>query len=150
VVRGWVWIAWQVVVSNGTFTLQQWLKFGATGTVFAAGTSAPTLAELRQNLIANGLSSSAANAWTPGDATSFQVGSDDGYLFHARMQATAATPTLSQLESIASSTAPDPTAWGDYLFDWENGAPNLTDQSGHGRDLQLAPGGVLHEGPIAP
>ncbi len=150
VVRDWVWVAWQIVVADGTFSLQQWLKLGVDSPVFAAGSSAPTLAQLRSSLITNGLSASAAHAWTPADATSFQVGSLDGYLFHARMQATATAPTLDELEAIAASTAPDSTAWGDYLFDWENGAANLKDQSGHGRDLQLAPGGTLHQGPAAP
>ena len=149
-VRGWVWVAWQVVVDSDLVTARQWLKFGIDGAVFAAGESAPTFESLRAAIVTNGASPADASAWTPTDATHFQVGSDHGYLFHARIEARSTAPELVELEAIARSTAPDPSAWADYLFDWQDGAANLADQSGHGRDLQLAPGGALFPSRDAP
>jgi hypothetical protein len=149
-VRGWIWAAWQLVVDRGLMTVRQWLKFGVDGAVFAAGESAPTFESLRAEIVSNGGSPADAMAWTPTDATHFQVGSDHGYLFHARIEARSTAPELSELEAIARNTAPDPSAWADYLFGWQDGAANLADQSGHGRDLQLAPGGALFPSRDAP
>ena len=86
----------------------------------------------------------------PSDATHFQVGKDDGYLTHARMAALSSTPTLAALDAIARANAADTAAWADYELTWVNGSANLTDRSGHGRDLALESGGAVHAGPAGP
>jgi len=149
--RGWVWGAWQVIVEQDAFTLRQWLKFGLDGEVIAAGESHPTFQEIRSMLVSQrGWTQAQADAWTPGDATRFQVGKDHGYLCHARMTAKAALPSLLELDGLAKADAADPTAWADYELDWKNGSPNLTDRSGHGRHLAIEAGGTLHQGPPGP
>jgi hypothetical protein len=150
-VRGWVWAAWQVVVNANSFTIRQWLKFGLNGAVVAAGESNPTFTEIRSALVSmRGFTASRAAAWVPGDATSFHVGKDNGYLTHARMAATSATPTLAALDTIARANAADTSAWADYELVWVNGAPNLSDRSGHGRNLSIEAGGTLYAGPAGP
>jgi hypothetical protein len=150
-VRGWVWAAWQVVVNANSFTIRQWLKFGLNGAVVAAGESNPTFTEIRSALVSmRGFTASQAAAWVPGDATSFHVGKDNGYLTHARMAATSATPTLAALDTIARANAADTSAWADYELVWVNGAPNLSDRSGHGRNLSIEAGGTLYAGPAGP
>jgi hypothetical protein len=148
--RDWVWVAWQVLVGKDAFTIRQWLKLGIDGEVFAAGESSPTFAEARAILVENGWSQSAAAAWTPGEATSFQVGKDDGFLSHARMMARTTLPALTELDAIARRDAADPSAWADYRLAFANGKPDLSDRSGNGRDLTLANGGTLYEGPPGP
>lgn len=150
-VMGWVWAAWQVVVAPSGFTIRQWLKFGLDGPVFAAGESQVTVAELRNTLVTQrGWTQTQANAWTPGDATRFQVGKDRGFLVHARMMATSQVPSLETLDAYARASAGDSSAWADYRLSWENGVPDLHDRSGHGRDLTIADGGVLYQGPASP
>jgi len=90
--RDWVWAAWQVVVNTNSFTIRQWLKFGIDGAVIAAGESMPTFSDVRSILLTNGWTQASANAWVPGDAASFQVGSDNGYLYHARMASKSGAP----------------------------------------------------------
>ena len=68
----------------------------------------------------------------------------------ARMGATNVTPTLAALDAIARANAPDTAAWADCKLNWENGAPNLSDQSGHGRNLAVEAGGTLYQGPASP
>ncbi|HEX7596587.1 MAG TPA: hypothetical protein VF518_00140, partial [Polyangia bacterium] len=148
--RDWVWVAWQTIVNSDSFTIRQWLKFGVNGAVFAAGESSPTFAELRGLLVKNGWTQVMANAWKPLEATSFQVGADNGYLSHARMTARNTVPTLAELETMARNSAADGTAWADYKLEWLNGAANLLDRSGNGRNLTIAPGGALHQGPPGP
>ncbi len=148
--RDWVWVAWQVVVHPSSFDIRQWLKLGIDGDVFAAGESAPTFAEIRAVLVQNGWTQAAANAWTPGDAQSFQVGKDNGYLSHARMMARAAIPSLAELDAIARNDAADAAAWADYRLAWVNSAPDLSDRSGNQRHLTIAPGGTLYPGPLGP
>ncbi len=148
--RDWVWAAWQVVVGSSSFTIRQWLKFGSSGAVFAAGENTVTFADVRSILQSKGWSSSAAAAWSPTDATSFQVGYEHGYLTRAQMVQRSSKPSLSELEAIATRTSPDTSAWADYAFVWANGAPDLHDQSGHGRDLLLKSGGTLYQVPAGP
>jgi len=148
--RDWVWAAWQVVVSNGSFTLRQWLKLGPSGAVFAAGTSTVTFDEVRTILTSKGWSAADAAAWSPSDATDFQVGYEHGYLTRARMEARSTVPTLAELETIARHTTPDAATWADYPFVWSNGAADLHDQSGHGRNLLPRSGGTLYQGVAGP
>jgi hypothetical protein len=137
-----------VVVESDAFTVRQWLKFGPNGDVIPAGESHLTFDEARSNLVSNGWSPTDAAAWTPGDAISFQVGSDHGYLTHARMVAQSTPPSLTDLDQLATSGfAP---VWADYPFIWQNGAPDLHDQSGNGRDLLLPSGGTLYQGVAGP
>lgn len=148
--RDWVWAAWQVVIANGSFTIRQWLKLGTSGAVFAAGESTVTFDQLRSVLTSNGWSAASAAAWSPSDATDFQVGYEHGYLTRARMQARSTAPTLAELETIARHTTPDASAWADYPFVWSGGAADLHDQSGHGRNLVPKTGGTLYQGVAGP
>jgi hypothetical protein len=148
---GWVWAAWQVVVDSSAFTIRQWLKFGLDGPVFAAGESNVTLADIRTTLVnERSFPTAEAAAWIPTDATSFQVGKDNGYLIHARMEATNAPPTLAHLEQIAHASAADATAWADYELTWIDGGPSLKDRSGHAHDLSIDTGGRLYQGLAGP
>lgn len=148
--RGWVWAAWQIVVGNDAFIVRQWLKFGEGAPVQAAGSSEITFASARATMVVNGVDPGVAAAWTPSDATGFQVGSDWGFLNRAHMIGRASQPSLDELEAIASHTHPNTAAWADYPFAWTNGAPDLTDVSGNGRDLSLYSGGVYYAGPAGP
>ena len=148
--RDWVWVAWQVIVSPTSFTIRQWLKFGIDGEVFAAGESAVTFADVRTILIDKGWTMAAVNAWTPSDATSFEVGKDNGYLSYARMFALGTVPALAELDTIARSDSALTSAWADFRLDWVGGVPNLSDRSGHGRDLTIEAGGQLYEGLAGP
>jgi hypothetical protein len=154
-VNDWVWAAWQVVVnSNGTITLRQWLKFGLSGKVFAAGPYDRTYTTM------TGEDTVSVSGWRASDAKTFQIGYDNtssndwhvpnSYLCHARMQARSSKPTLAELEDIAKADAPDAKAWGDWELSWVNGAPNLSDRSGNGHNLSIQSGGTLHQGPLSP
>ncbi len=154
-VNDWVWVAWQVVVNaDGTITLRQWLKFGMTGKVFAAGPYDPTYTTMSGEEIV------AVPGWKAGEAKTFQIGYDNtysndwrisnSYLCHARMEARSTRPTLGELEAIAAADAPDPGAWGDWELRWINGAPDLSDRSGNGRHLSVDDGGTLYQGPLSP
>jgi hypothetical protein len=147
--RDWVWAAWQIIVSSDAFTLRQWLKFGADGPVQKAGESVITFSKVRNIMMENGWNAEDAESWQPADAVSFQVGSDHGYLTHARMEALSREPTLEELEDIARGGG-QASAWGDYPFVWSDGGPYLDDVSGHGRDLALAPGATLYPGVPGP
>ena len=147
--RDWVWAAWQVIVGSDAFTLRQWLKFGASGPVLRAGQSVLTFAEVRRIMQENGSSAQEAEAWTPSDALSFQVGADHGYLMQARMQALSREPTLEELEQVARGDGAA-SVWADYPFTWTDDAPYLIDVSGHGRDLTIPTGGALYPGPEGP
>jgi hypothetical protein len=150
-VVGWIWAAWQVVVDSNSFTIRQWLKYGLDGPVLAAGESHPTLDDIRSTLVSErAFSGTQAAAWVPSAAIGFQVGKDNGYLTHARMEATNAMPSLEHLDEIARASAADPAAWADYELTWINGGPNLKDRSGHGRDLSIATDGRLFPGPAGP
>jgi hypothetical protein len=147
----WVWAAWQVVVDSNSFTIRQWLKYGIDGQVFAAGESNPTLADIRATLVnERGFPAAQAASWIPTDATSFEVGKDNGYLIHARVEATNITPTLAHLDQVARAGAADGAAWADYELTWINGGPNLKDRSGHARDLSIDTSGTLYQGPTGP
>lgn len=151
--RGWVWVAWWVVVRDDKFIIQQWLKFGVDGDIIEDDPThreAP-LSFARQRLRDNyGWSAEEAAAWVPSDATGFQVGYEQGYLTHARMEARSTEPTKAELEAIAMHTVADETAWADYPFVWTPSGPYLQDQSGHGRHLSLRPGGTFYPGPDGP
>lgn len=149
-VHDWVWLAWQVIVESDAFVIRQWVKFGPDRAVLPMIESRVTFAQVRSILVnQRGWSSAAANAWQPGQATSFQVGSDHGYLFHARMDATSTVPTNAQLEAIAGAADASTAAWADYAITWHDGAADIADRSGHGRHLEIASGGQLHQG-VAP
>lgn len=151
-VNDWVWVAWQVVVNaDHTMTLRQWLKFGMSGAVFAAG---------QWDIQPPGEETVSLPGWNPSPPRSFRIGDDNtwsgvntgpnSYLCHARMQARSSKPTLGELEAIARLSAADGTAWGDWELDWKNGAPDLSDRSGHGHGLTVQPGGALHRGVLSP
>lgn len=146
----WVWVAWYVDVNATDMDLYQWLQYGEGGSVFAAGESHPTFADMRTSLVGSGWTVPQAAAWVPGQPTHFQVGSDNGFLTHARMDAMASPPTLGQLQAIVDATAPSPSAWGDWPFVWSGGAANLDDYSGNNRDLSIETGGTLYQGPATP
>ena len=148
--RDWVWAAWQVVVNADSFTLRQWLKVGITGAVFAAGESHPTFAEVRPVLVQNGWKQAQVNSWVPADAIAFQIGSDNGYLTHARMVGRNTIPTLAELDAMARNAAPDPSMWGDYALEWVNGAADLRDRGGKNHHLTLPSKGTLYPGPEGP
>jgi hypothetical protein len=65
------------------------------------------------------------------------------------MDAMSGVPTSTQLEAIAGAELASSAAWADYALTWHDGAADIADQSGHGRDLAIAPGGQLHQG-LAP
>lgn len=148
----WVWCAWQVVIGASDITMRQWLRFGTSGSAFAAGSDTVTFAAIRTILQSNGWSAGAAAAWTPGQPTSFNVGSWAGgsNLTRACVYALGTEPSLATLDAIAEHTSPDTNAWADYPLNWTGGAANLSDVSGNGRNLTLLPGGTLYEGPTGP
>jgi uncharacterized repeat protein (TIGR02543 family) len=159
-VTGWVWAAWQVIVNTDSITIRQWLKFGLDGELIYRE-STPTFKEIRDFLgvyanneyyYNNNLmwSSDKIAAWTPSDAVSFQVGKENVYLCHARMDKMSTKPTDAELNAIARDMALHSAAWADYELNWTNGAPNLTDRSGNSRDLTLTSGGTLYKGAVGP
>ena len=148
--RDWVWVAWQVIAGQSSFTIRQWLKLGVAAQVVTAGDSTLTFAQVRTILVSKGWTPAAANAWSPSDAVSFQVGKDNGNLSYARMMARSTVPSLTELDAIAGSDAPISSSWADYRVDWVGGAPDLSDRSGQGRGLTLAAGGTLYQGPPGP
>jgi hypothetical protein len=157
VLNDWIWVAWQVVVNpNKSITFRQWLKYGIDGQVFAAGnqkgfTGQPLEKEGEEI---------AYFSQQPGEAVNFQVGYNNyydneqhipnSYLCHARMEALGMEPTLEYLDAISRLNHPDASAWADYELNWVDGAPNLQDRSGHGRNLSVKDGGVLYQGPLSP
>jgi hypothetical protein len=144
--RGWVWAAWQMIVNHDSFTIRQWLKFGPEAAVIAAGEDRPTFAEIRDVLVADrGWTRQQADAWMPGEATGFQVGDTNGFLCHARVEARSTPPTLTELDDIARGQNVPP-AWAEYELGWSHNRPDLSDRSGHNRDLVLQTGGTLHQG----
>jgi hypothetical protein len=156
----WVWVAWQVVINaDHSMTMRQWLKFGIDGAVFPAGNySLPN--GVWTPLVPEGEETARMAGWDPSLPTGFRIGYDNtssgvntgsnSYLTHARMEARGTKPSLAELEAIARLNAPDPTAWGDWELDWKDGAPDLTDRSGHGRALSAQAGGTLYQGPKSP
>jgi len=140
---GWVWTAVQMVSddSAGMLTLRQWVMFGRNGDVFKLPESKVSYAAIRTNI--------GDSVWMPsGNITGFSIGQTDEantasayHCVNAKMFARATEPTLAELKAIALNTSPDSSAWGDWLLNWESGAPNLADRSGHGRDL--VPAGSL-------
>jgi len=156
----WVWVAWQVVINaDKTMTMRQWLKFGLSGTVFPAG-NYYLPGGFWTPLDPEGEEIASISGWNPSFPKFFQIGTDNSssgvntgsnsYLCLARLEARSTPPTLPELEAIASRNAADPSAWGDWELNWENGAPNLTDRSGHGHDLTIQPGGQLWQGVLSP
>ena len=172
----WVWVAWQVVVTHDSMIFRQWLKFGIDGKVIKAGNQkcvnagdpyAPLDPEGEEivdfafirSFITNqanysggitAMTEDEAAAWAPSDAVSFQVGYDNSYLCHARMEARSTEPSLAELEAISTSNTPDLEAWADYELNWKYSKPNLLDRSGHGRSLTIQAGGTLNQGVLGP
>lgn len=152
-VRGWVWVAWQVVVEASQFRFRQWLKMGASDDVFAAGDTTLTFAAVRSVLTGTlGWSAGDATAWTPGPPTWMHVGHDQGpaYLWHVRVDEGSAEPSLAALEAISDATAFDSGAWADWPLVWHGGAADIDDGSGHARDLTVQGGGTLYDGIARP
>jgi hypothetical protein len=158
-VKGWVWVAWQVVLNaDDSFTVRQWLKFGPDGAVLdASGPEAETIT--RAAVIARmkelGEPDATADAWTPDAAVAtMYLGENNGYLWHARLEQRADEPTLVELEAIARLADADADAWAFYPLEWRDGAADLADRSGHGRDLSIRTDGeaigTLYQGPAAP
>lgn len=154
-VSGWVWAAWQIIVGQDSMTFRQWLKFGVDGDVIEAGEDTVSFDAIRQfamdpkyNKVP--LTQEQAMAWTPTDATKYQIGYDHGYACHARLEARNTKPTLAELEAISKLNEADTSAWADYELNWVDGAPNLLDRSNHGFTLVLHDGGTLYEGVAGP
>ena len=162
--NGWVWVAWQVVVNaDKSMTLRQWLKFGVDGIVIPAGYWNDTDVPGEEILIAGTTSVEGWNipdTFDPSKPRSFRIGDDNtwsgvntpsnSYLYHARLYARTTKPTINELNAIALATFADTGAWGDWMLEWKDGAADLTDESGHGNDLSLQPGGILYMGAQAP
>ena len=68
----------------------------------------------------------------------------------ARMGATNVTPTLAALDAIARANAPDTAAWADCKLNWENGAPNLSDQAATAATSPSKPAARYTKAPQAP
>jgi hypothetical protein len=153
--RGWIWAAWQVIVDQSaqTLTIRQWLKFGATGPVIAAGADTISFAALRSTLASMAptvWTTAIANAWIPSDVSTIQVGVDNGYLTFGRSEQRNTQPSLAELQTIAMQTASDAAAWSFWPLSWSADGANLSDTSGHGHDLTVADGGTLYQGPVGP
>jgi hypothetical protein len=145
-VRDWVWAAWHVVVDHDSFAIRQWLKFGPTGPVFAAGTSDVTFDQVRRSLREHGYPTD----FRPSPPSSMQVGKDSGFITRARVERRTSVPRLAELETIARGQAAPSRAWAEYPLIWQSGRANLSDASGHGRHLSIAPGGTIESGPTGP
>jgi hypothetical protein len=136
--KDWVWVAWWVKVGADRIYLQQFLKFGRFGAVFAAGSDEVTFAEIR-TAIGDG-------TWTATDAVALRVGNNQeraANITGARVYTQTSAPSLASLEAIAALNAADSSAWADWPLTWSTSA-NLSDQSGNNRNLTA--GSTLYEG----
>lgn len=159
--RGWVWVAWQTTLdfTAETITMRQWLKFGRDGPVIEAGADTVGFAAMRYNIAAGrvvpteervGVALGEWVGWAPGRFTGIQVGQDNGYMTRVRVEDRATVPSLAELERYASQAVPDASAWAWYPLAWRDGAAYLRDDSGRGRHLAVAPGGMLRMGAVGP
>lgn len=109
-----------------------------------------TLAEARAVLVDNGMPSGVAATWVPGDVSTIRLGfssNDSPTSFDmtaVRIYECEALPTFAEIDAIAENADADTSAWGDYVFEWSDGAPVLTDRSGNGHTLSVT--GTLYEG----
>ncbi len=152
-VADWKFAAWQIVhdTAGQRFIFRQWIKF-AGGSMMKTGASTEayrnydsivTYADLRTKLVSRGWTQSAADAWTP-SAMNF-IGFGDNASGGANLPNITRTkafdmttePTLAQLDAIAAKLVADPTAFGDWPFEYTTG-PVLTDRSGNGRHLSTS------------
>jgi len=135
--------------ASSTLTFRQWVKFGRTGSIIKLPENTVDYASVREKI--------GSSLWTPSQTiTGFSIGQTDEasspwsyYCVNAKMFSRTTEPTLAELDTIARNTSPDTLAWGDWLLDWEYEAPNLSDRSGHGRNLAVAGDlSALYEGDL--
>lgn len=150
-VEGWVFIAWQILIGVSDVTVNQWVKY-AGQPVSGPQSSTVTIAQLRQWAENNGWAPGSAVNWTPSAPTHFTIGTINdncnAYYTRARLYARSTLPSNSEIEAIAANSGADLTAWGDWQLTWDTvgAAPILTDRSGNGRNLSVAPGGSVNQG----
>ncbi len=173
--NGWVWVAWQVVINQDrSMTFRQWLKFGMEGAVIPAGHWSVRYSNPGEETLAPGSmaldpinTSPIPTDFNPSPPRRVQVGDDNTYsasgydthepltpsnswICHGRIDARADKPSIDELDEIARGRASPYPAWADWELAWKGDAPDLSDRSGHGRDLSLMPGGALSAGGESP
>jgi hypothetical protein len=149
----WVFCAFQIVAAPDGITIRQWIKLSDKPLDYQQ--EVVPLATLRSNVVANngGTWVTRAPTWVPSlNITGITLGRRDSnsepfYLTQARIYQRTDAPSLGEIAAIAANSQPDPTAWCDCALTW-NGAPVLTDRSGHGHHLTIKSGGVLKQGPL--
>ncbi|MBN1524512.1 MAG: hypothetical protein JW904_08520 [Spirochaetales bacterium] len=158
-VKDWVWVAWFIRLNNDdSFTIRQWLKFGADGEVFPAadpGSDTVNRTAVRNRMIELGADPSVANAWIPDNTVlNFVIGENNGYFWHARLEERSDLPTLQELEEISGLENADSDAWAFYPLEWRRDAPFIEDTSGNGHHLNIMSNevntGTVYPGPAAP
>jgi hypothetical protein len=142
-IEGWVFNAWWFYNNTGagTIAMRQYTIFPS------APTTVVVVDQPAQAYAAYGLGVS------PDAPTSIQLAIPismqfDGTHFRVYDSLTTA-PSNSTILSIAQSYGPDTTAWADWFLEHNGTSPDLTDHSGHGRNLTSA-GGSLTQGLVGP
>lgn len=153
VYRDWKYSMWQVVndTGNSQFIIRQWIKWGKTGSVQKTGESTVTYAAIRTSLQSNaGWTAPETAAWVPDNMDHIYLG-DSGaggtiwdYIRNVKVFNRSTEPSLSEIETIATTYTADATAWLDCELKWTSGFPILTDRSGNGRTMYDA--GTIRQG----
>lgn len=152
-VTGWVFVAWQVLIGVSDVTIRQWVRYSG-GAVQGPFASTMSFTQLRTWAEESGWAPGTGASWTPSAPTRFTIGTVNdicnGYYVKARMESNSALPSNSYIESLATLTSPDTSAWADWSLKWDTdlSVSVLTDQSGNARTLTLQSGGTLYQGPV--
>ena len=153
VAQGWNFVAWHIYVNGASdIVISQKVLYDGQST-FQTTSSTVTIASLRTLLNTNSATSN-FNAWTPGAVSRFILASDTNStagpfnLTRCRVDQISAMPSDATLLTISANGLADTTVWADYSHEWISGAADLTDRSGHGRNLTL--NGTLYQGVVSP
>jgi hypothetical protein len=140
--RGWVYVAWHFARSAAGTVVNQYCKFGPSGAVIRSPVDV---------IDGTGVFDGSAPSPLPEYATPLAIcvgGGDRGwattYMQYAKVYLMGQAPSAAEVDAISRRTSPDPAAWAD----WPLAGGDLSDVSGHGRDLVMR--GSAYPGPDGP
>ena len=162
--KKWFWFAAQIIPSiTDGLQINIWSQFTPSGTIYS-NLNSYTLAHIRSDAIAAGMSSGNANSWTPDiNCLRAAVGADGGgnsqmFISNVRLYNATSQPSAGALANYADSAAADTNAYADWPLNWAgqasgngiNTGVNLNDQSGNSRSLTLSGGATFFLGTTLP
>jgi hypothetical protein len=148
-IEGWVFNAWWVYndTASGKISVYQYTIFpSAPTTVVTPNINTQTIAQTYAALTFT-VTPGPITAMRIGDAENANSNTYDGSHFRIYDGLTTA-PSNAAVLAIAQSYGPDSAAWADWFLEW-SGSADVTDHSGHGRNLTISPG-VLGAGVAGP